>query len=810
VTKDRHLRPLAATDDHVRLAQRLLRSTAIWVDPMSFRPFTSESYAQDDRPEAWRDVLAAVGLQPAAGPCFLDGHATASHRHAAGVALTRMAAGAQTIGPRPQANEDLPIALMPVEDGMVLKSAAGHRIVPVGHLVLLPRSGDWSIVFQRDMRAVVLSVTSEALHGRLSGRPRLGEPRVVPPSGFADVFARLMDATARTLDTLSDAEWNAVTQSLVDLLLTLAHQLAASTSDAGSSATQSALLHRICQTIERRLDDPGLVPARVAQAEGISERYLQKLFETVGDNFTHYVRERRLQRAWADLSNPSEAHRSISEIAYAYGFGDSAHFSRAFRHRFGLPPREFRQQEAERATTQQGIAGQRGWPQDALAQLRVHPASAEARGNLARTDIDEPRTAERKHHHLPIEAHRVHWGYFSRALQPQLEINSGDTITIETLTQHASDDPELMIAGDTAAESVFGWTKARKNVDRRGAGPMDASIFGRGAGEGFGVHICTGPVSVKDAQPGDVLEVRILDIVPRTSRHPKHSGRVFGSSVAAWWGYHYDEFLSGPKPREVVTIYEILDDTDAPHARALYSYRWEPQTDPFGVVHATYDYPGVPVLPGTVKRRHAVLDGIRIPLRPHFGVIAVAPREVDFIDSVPPSYFGGNLDNWRLGKGATVYLPVSVPGALLSVGDPHATQGDGELSGTAIECSMTGTFEVILHKKADLSGQPFADLSYPLIETESDWVLTGFSHPNYLAEFGAQGQSEVYAKSSLDLAMKDAFRKMRRFLMNVKGLSEDEAIALMSAAVDFGVTQVVDGNWGVHAIISKRLFLDAP
>ena len=133
-------------------------------------------------------------------------------------------------------------------------------------------------------------------------------------------------------------------------------------------------------------------------------------------------------------------------------------------------------------------------------------------------------------------------------------------------------------------------------------------------------------------------------------------------------------------------------------------------------------------------------------------------------------------------------------------------QGDGELSGTAIECSMTGTFRVVLHKKADLADRPFADLTYPLIETETDWVLTGFSHPNYLAEFGAKGQSEVYAKSSLDLAMKDAFRKVRRFLMNTKGLSEDEAIALISAAVDFGVTQVVDGNWGVHAVLSKRLF----
>ncbi len=80
-----------------------------------------------------------------------------------------------------------------------------------------------------------------------------------------------------------------------------------------------------------------------------------------------------------------------------------------------------------------------------------------------------------------------------------------------------------------------------------------------------------------------------------------------------------------------------------------------------------------------------------------------------------------------------------------------------------------------------------------------------FSHPNYLAEFGAKGQSEVYATSSLDLAMKDAFRKMRRFLMSIKGLTEDEAIALMSVAVDFGVTQVVDGVKGAHMAVRRDL-----
>jgi acetamidase/formamidase/AraC-like DNA-binding protein len=776
---------------------------------MSFRPFTSESYARDERPEAWRDVLNAVGLQPAAKAPFYDGHATASHRNAPGIALSRLAAGSQIVTAVPQAHEDLPIALLAIEDGAVLRSGDSHRIVPSGHLMLLPRSGDWSIAFQRDLRVIVLSVTSDALHGRISGKLKLAKPEVIAPSGLADVVCRTIEATARALETLSDAEWSTVAQSLADLVLTLAHQQAAPASEAGSSATQAAILHRICQTIERRLDDADLSPGSVAQAEGISERYLQKLFEGAGDNFSHYVKERRLQRAWADLSNPAEATHSISEIAYRYGFADSAHFSRSFRARFGLSPREFRQQKAEQAVTSVAPRGQRGWPQDALAQQRASPSPASSRSDIALPAPANDQDAQRHHHHLAVTAERVHWGYFSRSLPPQLEIASGDTITIETLTQHASDDPELMISGDAGAQSVFGWTRAKKNVDRRGAGPMDASVFGRGAGEGFGVHICTGPVTIKDAQPGDVLEVRILDIVPRRSRSRGHEGRVFGSSVAAWWGYHYNELIAPPAPREAVTIYEIFADDPEPHARALYSYRWEPQTDPAGVVHATYDYPGVPVAPGSVKRRHGVLDNIRIPLRPHFGVIAVAPREVDFVDSIPPSYFGGNLDNWRLGKGATVYLPVAVPGALLSVGDPHATQGDGELGGTAIECSMTGTFQVILHKKSQLAGQPFADLSYPLIETETDWVLTGFSHPNYLAEFGAQGQSEVYNTSSLDLAMKDAFRKMRRFLMHVKGLSEDEAVALMSAAVDFGVTQVVDGNWGVHAILSKRLFEDA-
>ncbi len=153
-----------------------------------------------------------------------------------------------------------------------------------------------------------------------------------------------------------------------------------------------------------------------------------------------------------------------------------------------------------------------------------------------------------------------------------------------------------------------------------------------------------------------------------------------------------------------------------------------------------------------------------------------------------------------------MYFPVAVPGALFSVGDPHASQGDSELCGTAIECSLTGTFQLVLHKRDRLAGTALADLHYPLLETQDEWVVHGFSFANYLAELGDQAQSEIFAKSSLDGAMRDAFRKMRHFLMTAKALTEDEAISLMSVGVDFGVTQVVDGNWGIHGILKKAIF----
>jgi len=241
------------------------------------------------------------------------------------------------------------------------------------------------------------------------------------------------------------------------------------------------------------------------------------------------------------------------------------------------------------------------------------------------------------HHYLPATAETVHWGYFSKLLKPAVEIDSGDYITIEALTHHANDDADRMIKGDPGAESVYLWTKDKKGVNRRGAGHVEGNQLKRGSGEGLGVHICTGPVYVRNAEPGDILEVRIMDVKPRPSANPSYAGKAFGSNAAAWWGFHYKELITEPKPREVITIFEIDATGQRNWAKAVYNFRWTPQTDPFGVVHNTIDYPGVPVDHSTIKENHGILKNVRIPIRPHFGVIGVAPKEADVVDSIPPN-----------------------------------------------------------------------------------------------------------------------------------------------------------------------------
>jgi len=334
-------------------------------------------------------------------------------------------------------------------------------------------------------------------------------------------------------------------------------------------------------------------------------------------------------------------------------------------------------------------------------------------------------------HRLKATPKTVHWGYFDAALAPALKVKSGDLIQAEAVTHHAGDAPELMM--DAGVTAIF------DQIPESDRFP--------------GVHILTGPIYVEDAQPGDILEVRYLRMVPRCQ---------YGSNLAANWGYLYKEFAE----QERVTIYEL--DADAGVAQALYAY----------------DFPGKYLVPGTVTHcpvcdRQPALKGVRIPARPHLGTAGVAPDVSGRVSTIPPGAHGGNIDNWRIGAGATMYYPVQVDGALFSIGDPHISQGDGELSGTAIEASLNVLFQVVVRKDFTVPS--------PLLETPNYWIVHGFNE-------------------DLNVAMRAASLDMLGLLTDHVGLSRNDAYSLMSVAADFAVTQVVDGRQGVHVKIPRAIF----
>ncbi|APO77903.1 AraC family transcriptional regulator protein (plasmid) [Rhizobium etli 8C-3] len=663
-----------------------------------------------------------------------------------------------------------------------------------GDMMVLGTADDWSLTFRSDFRAFLLQAAVGPLEARL-GRNGIRLPKVLGSTVVAAVAKSGLRTLGSSLETSGAADLTAAGVALTELVASAL--LGEIREPAGSlTGVQAAHFRRVAAAIDARLSDADLALAVIARLEGLSVRYAQKLFEARGESFSDYVRQQRLEHCRIDLADPNHAHESVASIGQRWGFRDQSHFSRAFGATFGMSPKQVRHARAQTEETYplRGKPGGRKVAPARSAQMLLAP-------------MDRPPTAIARerfdHWHLPATAETVHWGFFSRSLPPVLRVDPGDTVTVETLTQHAGDDWQRMVAGDSGAESVFEWSPERKLVDRRGAGPANASIFGRGAGEGFGVHIMTGPIYVRGAEPGDVLEIEFVDIRPRPSA--TFPGKTFASNVSAWWGFQYHDLLNPDAKRETVTIFEI--DTQCPTAaRPLYSYEWQPQTDPFGVVHPTIDYPGVPVDHSKVSHRDLSESTVRIPARMHFGCVAVAPREADLVDSIPPGYFGGNVDNWRIGAGAKLYLPVAVHGALLSLGDGHFAQADGEINGTGLECSLTGDILIKLHKTGDACPAFLRGLNSPLIETERSWVIQSFSHPNYLKDLGSNAQSDVYKKSTIDLALRNAFRQTRRFIMQTYDLTEDEVLSIMSLAADFGITQVADGNFGVHATIDKAVF----
>jgi acetamidase/formamidase len=175
--------------------------------------------------------------------------------------------------------------------------------------------------------------------------------------------------------------------------------------------------------------------------------------------------------------------------------------------------------------------------------------------------------------------------------------------------------------------------------------------------------------------------------------------------------------------------------------------------------------------------------GLELDLAPFFGVMGVAPKPgYGTISTVQPREHGGNIDNKELGEGATLFLPVWAPGAMFSAGDGHGVQGDGEVCINALEICLTGTFTFTLHKQQ--GGEPL--LSYPRGETATHYITMGMNE-------------------DLDLAMKQALRQMIGFICSRSNLSRQEAYQFCSLAVDFRVTQTVNGEKGVHGMLKKGL-----
>jgi acetamidase/formamidase len=309
-----------------------------------------------------------------------------------------------------------------------------------------------------------------------------------------------------------------------------------------------------------------------------------------------------------------------------------------------------------------------------------------------------------QHHHLLASPTTCHWGQFDAGLPPVLTIESGDTVTVETV----SGGPDIL------PQKGFDILP-----DHRAVITALTPAFGGG-------HILTGPIAVRGAEPGDVLEVRIRSIGFRQN-----------------WGWTRIAPLRGTLPE------------DFPERRL-----W----------HTAIDRQrGVGTVPW----------GQEIPLAPFFGVMGVAPRPIyGAVTTIIPREFGGNIDLKELTEGATLYLPVWAPGALFSVGDGHGVQGDGEVCITALETALTGTFQFVLRK--DLT------LDMPRAETPTHHITLGLDE-------------------DLDDAAKQAVRQMIKLLGELAGLAPADAYMLCSLAANLRVTQLVDGNKGIHAMMAKDL-----
>ena len=291
-----------------------------------------------------------------------------------------------------------------------------------------------------------------------------------------------------------------------------------------------------------------------------------------------------------------------------------------------------------------------------------------------------------------------------------------------TLHGHFSRDRPAVLTIDPGDTVVFKTLDAGWGLEPHRAGPWrPRREIERGPDDDG--HALTGPVAIRGAAAGLTLAVDIGALVPAA-----HGACLAGGRPSAW------NKRLGVVGDGVVQTYAL----DA----------------------ATMT--GTSSLGRTVR------------LRPFLGVMGMPPDEPGIHSTIPPRATGGNLDCRELVSGSTLYLPIAVPGALFSTGDGHAAQGDGEVSGTAIECAMERA-ELTFRLRDDLP------LATPIARTPNGWVTLGV-HPD------------------LDAAALIALNAMLDLLGRELGLSRRDALAVASVEVDLHVTQTVNEVQGVHAL----------
>jgi acetamidase/formamidase len=288
---------------------------------------------------------------------------------------------------------------------------------------------------------------------------------------------------------------------------------------------------------------------------------------------------------------------------------------------------------------------------------------------------------------------------------------------------------------------------------------------------------------------GDVVEIQTL---VTASRERFESAGLWPDRVEPAWREIYDQvkdhgpgmhMLTGPVYIDGAVPGDVLE-VRIQKIRLAIPYALNAFSPGRGFLPEDFPYERVRAIPLDEKRMIADFgDGIEIPLHPFFGSMGVAPpASAGRISSSPPWVNAGNLDNKELVAGTTLFIPIHAPGALFQAGDGHAGQGDGEVDITAMETSLVGTFQFIVRKDMKLR--------WPRAETPTDFITMGIDE-------------------DLTEATKMAVREMIDFLVQEKHMTRDNAYMLASVAADLHITQVVDGNKGVHMILSKSIFTKA-